>query len=123
VGDFPGTLSAMHPLTLPARVQALESDVHQLQHAAEAHTEAHALTDTKLDDLSGQVRALAHQVRAEVVPSLARLEGDVAELKGDVAELKGDVAELKGDVAELKAGVGALLEHFQITPPAPPGAP
>jgi hypothetical protein len=100
----------MHPLTVDARLRALESDVHQLQHANTTHAETHALVDAKLDDLSGDLRALTHEVRTEVVPRLDRIEADIAEIKTDIA---GTNTRLE----RLEAGVSALLAHFQITPP------
>jgi chromosome segregation ATPase len=114
----------MTPLTLEGRVRALESDVHQLQHAEEAHTESHALIDTKLDDLSGQVRALTHEIRTEVVPRLDGIDGRLDGIDGRLDGIDGrldrletDVAVLKTDMTDVKSGVAALLDHFGITPP------
>lgn len=104
-----------------ARVScALESDAYRTRHDRAQLDAAIANHSGKLDDLFGQVRSLAHEVHAEVVPRLDRIDGRLDRLEADVAELKTDVAELKGSVYAMNVGVGALLAHFQITPPAGP---
>lgn len=94
--------------TLPGRVTDLESDVLQHRHRldrldaiGEVHSAEHQTIGTKLDDLSADVRALGNEFRADVLPRLDRLESDVA---------------------QLKRGMSALLDHFEISWPAPPAA-
>lgn len=98
--------------TLHERVQLLEASVFRTEHheqaqraAAEQVTErveafagqAAHLRDG-IDTVSGDLRALTHEVHAEIVPRLDALQAGQR---------------------ELQAGVAALLAHFDITvPPA-----
>lgn len=94
----------MYPQTVEERLLNAEGEIHGLQRAVANHAAAHQVLNTKLDDLSGQVRALEHEVKTEVVPRLDRID----------ARLDG----LETDLNDVKSGISALLAHFEITPPS-----
>lgn len=95
--------------TIEQRVTDLESGAYRADHDRERLTMQIGHVGGAVDTLSGDLRALDHQVRTEVLPRLDTL----ADRMSGLEDRMGDLEERMGG---LERGMTALLSHFGITP-------